>query len=134
MGVGAAQYALCQVQLLNGEVKKALASSTEALTLFTESGDERYEANVLTLQANVYLSSKEYRSAKEKAEEAIFLFQKLGDAKGEEQAWECVDEVEKIEAEIREAEQARQMAMWQAQQTAAGGGGLNLQPIQQQGG
>jgi tetratricopeptide (TPR) repeat protein len=129
---GAAHYALCQVQLLNGEVKKAMASAQEALTIFTEANDERYEANVLTMQANILLAMKDYRLAKEKAEEAIFVFQKVGDAKGEDQAWECVDEVEKIEAEIREAEQARQMAQWQAQQAMAGGGGLTLQPIQQQ--
>mmetsp|Transcript_44628 Transcript_44628/g.97103 ORF Transcript_44628/g.97103 Transcript_44628/m.97103 type:complete len:821 (+) Transcript_44628:83-2545(+) len=130
--VGAALYAVCQVHLMNGNIKDALRTGDEALANFQQTGDERYEANVLTLQGNVYFHARDLRQSRMKAEEAVFVFQKLKDARGEEQGWEVLDAVDKLEAEQREAEQQAQMMQWQAQQAMQQPGGLVMTPLAQQ--
>merc|ERR1719499_340834 len=71
-----------------------------------------------------------------KAEEAVYLFQKLNDPRGEEQGWEVIDNIEKAEAERREAEQQQQLLQWQQQQawmqSQQQAAGLQLTPLQQQ--
>merc|ERR1712187_10609 len=66
---------------------------------------EKYEAMSLMLQANLLLHSQDFNEARMKAEESIYVLQKIGDARGEEQGWEVIDSIERVEAERREAEQ-----------------------------
>merc|ERR1712019_28427 len=80
----------------------------------------------MLLQANLLLHSQDFNEARMKAEESIYVLQKIGDSRGEEQGWEVIDSIERVEAERREAEQ--QQAWMQAQS----GGGLQLTPLQQQ--
>merc|ERR1711933_625838 len=100
-----------------------------------ETGDEKYEAMSLMLQANLLLHSQDFNEARMKAEESIYVLQKIGDSRGEEQGWEVIDAIEKIEAERREAEQQAQLLQWQQQQAwmqAQAGGGLQMTPLPQQ--
>merc|ERR1712061_501583 len=103
-----------------------------AQMILQETGDEKYEAMSLMLQANLLLHSQDFNEARMKAEESIYVLQKIGDSRGEEQGWDVIDEIERVEAERREAEQQAQLMQWQQQQAwmqAQAGGGLNLQPL-----
>merc|ERR1719254_156532 len=84
------------------------------------------------LQANLLLHSQDFNEARMKAEESIYVLQKIGDARGEDQGWDVIDSIERVEAERREAEQQAQLLQWQQQQAwmqQQAGGGLNLQPL-----
>jgi len=133
--LGSALYALTQVHLMLGNFKDALKNSDEAQMCFQETNDERSEANTLALQANVMFHSDDFNEARMKAEEAVYLFQKLNDARGEEQGWQVIDDIEKGEAERREAEQQQQLLQWQQQawmQSQQQQAGLVFQPIHHQ--
>merc|ERR1711933_544078 len=99
-----------------------------------ETGDEKYEAMSLMLQANLLLHSQDFNEARMKAEESIYVLQKIGDARGEEQGWEVIDSIERVEAERREAEQQAQLLQWQQQQAwmQQQSGGLVMTPLPQQ--
>merc|ERR1712061_224525 len=96
--LGAALYAMTQVHLMMGQTKEGLKSADEAQLIFQETGDEKYEAMSLILQANLLLHSQDFNEARMKAEEAIYVLQKVGDGRGEEQGWEVVDAIERVEA------------------------------------
>merc|ERR1719254_192947 len=133
--LGAALYAMTQVHLMMGQTKEGLKSADEAQMIFLETGDEKYEALSLMLQANLLLHSQDFNEARMKAEESIYVLQKVGDGRGEEQGWEVVDAIERVEAERREAEQQAQLLQWQQQQAwmqAQAGGGLQMTPLPQQ--
>merc|ERR1711879_653929 len=59
-----------------GQTKEGLKSADEAQMIFLETGDEKYEAMSLMLQANLLLHSQDFNEARMKAEESIYVLQK----------------------------------------------------------